>query len=115
MKKLLLLIPAFALIVYLCQAQTPRDAAIGCWEMPSRSGEHLQTYRNGEFTFHDYNSKTKQWDDLTGKWDIKSGKLTLLYFDRPKQTFTVKKHGNTLTLTKAGGFEMRKADPSKCQ
>src|SRR4051812_16254730 len=100
MKKLLLLIPAFALIVYLCAAQTtPRDAAIGCWEMPSRAGEHLQTFRDGEFTFHDFNTKTQQWDDLTGKWDIKSGKLTLLYFDRPKQTFTVKKHGNILTLT----------------
>ena len=61
-------------------------------------------------------AKTKTWNDLTGKWDVKNGKLTLLYFDRPKQTFTIKKgSGNVLTLAKSGGFLLKKVDPSKCQ
>ncbi len=90
------------------------ESMLGCWEMKSRPGEKLQLLRNGDFRFHDYNAKTGGWDDLYGNWDYVKGKLTLLYSDRSKQTFTVTQKGNAITLSKAGGFKFTKANPSEC-
>jgi hypothetical protein len=91
------------------------ESMLGCWEMKSRDGEKLQLMRNGEFHFHDYNTKKGGWDDLYGSWDYVKGKLTLLYSDRSKQTFTVQKKGNAVSLTKVGGFLFTKAAPSDCE
>lgn len=111
MKKLLLL-PLLAISTTM-MAQTD-EAMLGCWEMKSRPGEHIQLMRNGSFSFHDYNAKARKWDDLTGSWDYKGGKLSLYYEDRSKQTFTVARAGRSWMLTKAGGFRMTKTDPSAC-
>lgn len=72
--------------------------------------------RDKNFVFSDYNSKTSNYETLTGSWKIVDGKLILAYDDRPKQAFKVSmdKKGN-YKLTKAGGFEFVKAQPSECK
>ncbi len=110
--KQLIILPLLAISIG-AMAQTS-ESLMGCWEMKSRAGEHIQLMRDGSFSFHDYNAKTKAWDDLSGTWAYKGGKLALLYADRSKQNFAVTKTGSSWMLTKAGGFKMMKTDPSKC-
>jgi hypothetical protein len=111
MKKLLLM--AMLMAANSAFAQTD-EALLGCWEMRSRAGERIQLLRSGEFSFRDYNTRKGDWDYLYGTWDYRAGKLTLLYADRSKQSFTVRRQGRRFLLTKAGGFVMTKADPSVC-
>lgn len=114
-----ILISACLLIAAPALAQN-NEQMIGCWTMSTRAGEYMQLDRDGRFAFHDWNKAKSQWDDLSGTWEYETlkggtGKLTLYYDDRTKQTFTLKKDkAGKWTMTKVGGFLFRKADPSDC-
>lgn len=115
MKRFLLLF-AFAASTITATAQSSsQEALIGCWTMPARIGESIQLYRDGRFGFNDYNTKTAAFEYMSGTWTSTASSITLLYDDRPKQTFTIRKDkAGKMTLTKAGGFLFRKAQPADC-
>lgn len=95
-------------------AQT-KEQTIGCWKMPARAGETLQLNRDGSFSFNDYNTATKETENLYGTWKMAGATVTLMYDDRPQQRFTLKKDkAGKWTLTKAGGFQFVKGTPAEC-
>lgn len=102
-------------VISICCFAQNEETVIGCW-MGKTNAEHLQIVRvEHNFTFHDYNKHSKAYETLTGAWTYDSGKLTLLYDDRSKQTFTLKKNKQgKYDLTKVGGFIFRKVDAGKC-
>ncbi len=115
MKKLLL--PAALLTAALgvfAQSSQMKESIIGCWTMPSRAGEALQLNRSGNFSFQDYNAKTKAFESLHGTWKMNGKTLMLLYNDRPDQTFMLAKNETGWVLSKAGGFKFMKAQPGDC-
>lgn len=115
MKKLFL--PAALLTAALgvfAQSSQMKESVIGCWTMPSRAGESLQLNRGGAFSFNDYNAKTKKVENLYGTWEMRGKNITLLYEDRPKQSFTLSKTEKGWVLSKAGGFRFTKAQPGDC-
>lgn len=92
-----------------------REASIGCWTMPARAGEFIQLGRDGNFYFNDYNTASGEFEYLRGTWSYTSKGISLLYDDRPKQSFTFRKDkSGKIILTKAGGFLFRKAAPKDC-
>ncbi len=92
-----------------------KEQVIGCWQMSSMGSEHIQLNRAGRFFFSDYNAKTQLYESLSGKWQLAGNKVTLLYEDRPKQTFTLRKNKRgAWELAKAGGFLFTKATPAEC-
>ena len=111
--KMLLLIALMPLTVAV-SAQT-RESAIGCWKMAGRDAEAIQVNRAGDFSFSDLNKTTNSYETLDGTWTLAGNKLTFLYTDRPKQTFTLGKDPKgRWTLKKAGGFLFAKATPAEC-
>lgn len=115
MKKTILVLGLLAVTAITAGAQN-REQMIGCWTMPTYHGEEsLSLLRNGRFSFNDWNDRRNDYDHLDGKWSFERGRVTLWYTDRSKQSFTVRRdrRGRWL-LSKAGGFELRKADPSDC-
>ena len=116
MKKLLLAALLAATTALTADAQS-RESMIGCWTMPTYHGEEsLSLMRNGRFTFNDWNSRRNDYDNLSGKWSFdRVNKVTLWYDDRSKQSFTVRRdRRGKWILSKVGGFQLRKADPSDC-
>ncbi len=114
MKRFLILLALSAPVLSTAQSSS-KEALIGCWSMPARAGETIQLYRDGRFGFNDYNTKTAAFEYMSGTWTSAAGSITLLYDDRPKQTFQLRKDkAGKMTLTKAGGFLFRKAQPSEC-
>jgi hypothetical protein len=106
----LLLVSALLLISINTSAQT-RQAAIGCWKMPSRPGEMLELKADGNFNFDDYNSLTKSTEHFYGTWKKVGKEITLMYDDRPQQRFYFfKGKGGKWALRKAGGFRFVKGD-----
>lgn len=104
----------FALLPLAAGAQT-KEYSIGCWKMPTRAGETLQLNRDGNFSFNDYNTLTKQTENLYGTWKQSGNKITLMYDDRPQQTFTLSKdRAGKWMLKKAGGFVFVKGTPAEC-
>ena len=109
---------AFALAVpaaATAQSSATKEAIIGCWTMPARAGESILLYRDGRFGFNDYNTRTSAFEYMSGTWTATATTITLLYDDRPKQTFQLRKDkAGKMTLTKAGGFLFRKAQAADC-
>jgi hypothetical protein len=95
-------------------AQT-KETAIGCWKMPSRSGELLQLKADGNFTFDDYNANSKATEHFYGTWKKVGKEITLMYDDRPQQRFYLfKDKAGKWRLRKAGGFQFVKVSASDC-
>lgn len=90
------------------------ESVIGCWTMPSKPGEAIQLNRSGDFRFSDYNGKTRAFETMYGTWSLSGKTVTLLYEDRPRQRFTLRKTQSGWALTKVGGFWFTKAQPSDC-
>jgi hypothetical protein len=80
------------LLLPLAAGAQSKELSIGCWKMPSRAGETLQLNRDGNFNFNDYNTNTKETENLYGTWKQAGNKIVLMYNDRPQQTFTVSKN-----------------------
>ena len=91
-----------------------KETVIGCWTMPSRTGETIQLNRSGSFSFNDYNAKTRSFDNLYGNWTLSGNTLSLMYEDRPRQRFTLTNTKSGWVMTKAGGFRFAKAQPADC-
>lgn len=109
-----LLLPA-ALLAFSSSAFAQNmESVIGCWTMPSKPGEAIQLNRSGDFMFSDYNAKARGFEHLTGTWTLSGKTVTLLYEDRPRQRFTLRKTQSGWALTKVGGFWFTKAQPSDC-
>lgn len=97
--------------------------AIGCWNMLhsmdiTKSGVSLQLYRNGNFTFKDYNDMSRDYELLRGSWELRGPNIVLKVKDRPLQeTFTMRRdeRAGRWLLVKAGGFELQKEDPEDCR
>lgn len=110
----------FALLLAGCSLKAGaqnREGMIGCWTMPTYHGdERLSLMRNNTFTFNDWNDRRRDYDHLEGRWSFEGGsRVTLYYRDRSKQSFTVRKdRRGRWMLSKAGGFQLMKADPSDC-
>ncbi len=95
-----------------------REGMIGCWTMPTYHGEErLSLMRNNTFSFNDWNGRRSDYDLLDGRWSFEGGgKVTLYYKDRSKQSFTVRRdRRGQWILSKAGGFQLMKADPADCK
>ncbi len=70
------------------------ENVIGNWFIPHNATVNIKFSRNGKFVFNDYNSQTEQDEILTGEFKVESGIITLLYDDRAKQKFKIKKETN---------------------
>ena len=104
-------------ITHVAGAQN-RESLIGCWTMPTYHGEErLSLMRNNSFSFNDWNNRRRDYDQLDGRWSFERGnKVTLYYRDRTKQSFTVRRdRRGRWILSKVGGFQLMKADPSDCR
>lgn len=103
------------LLISLTASAQTKDAAIGCWKMPARSGELLQLKADGNFSFDDYNSLTKATEHFYGTWKKVGKEITLMYDDRPQQRFYFfRNKKGQWGLRKAGGFVFLKATAAEC-
>lgn len=111
MKRLIL---AALLSLPLAAGAQTKEQAIGCWVMSARDGESLQLNRDGSFSFNDYNSQTKAFENLRGSWKQNINRVTLMYDDRPQQVFKLVKEKTGWTLNKTGGFHFTRSTPAEC-
>lgn len=71
------------------------EILIGCWFIPHSASINIKFDRNGRFKFNDYNNNaSNETEILRGNWQLNNEQLTLLYDDRPKQTFRIFKGKN---------------------
>src|SRR6266496_3956970 len=86
---------------------SPFDTLIGCWAA-IRAGNITITFsKDSTFEFYDYNSKSKEEELLTGRFELNDHILTLFYNDRPKQRFNFKRDAQAndeYRITNAGGY-----------
>ncbi len=83
---------------------------LGTWKDRKNKEKTMQFYRNGDFRFVDLNGDLGQYEELTGKYTLENGKLTLMYDDRAKQTFGFVKVNNGVAeyYIKKPGYLMEK-------
>ena len=89
------------------------ENVIGNWFVPHNATVNIKFARNGRFVFNDYNSQTEQDEVLTGGFKLESGVITLLYDDRAKQKFKIKKGTNGDTnyyITKGNDYYFVKGE-----
>ena len=63
------------------------ENVIGYWFIPHNATVNIKFLRNGSFKFNDYNTLLGKEEVLRGTYQLRNGSLTLLYDDRPKQSF----------------------------
>lgn len=89
------------------------ENVIGNWFIPHNATVNIKFTRDGRFVFNDYNSQTEQEEVLTGEFKVKSGVITLLYDDRARQKFKIKKGTNGDTnyyITKGNDYYFVKGE-----
>lgn len=85
---------------------------IGYWFYPHAAMVNISFDRNGRFEFNDYNSTLEKEELLTGTYKLENGMLTLLYDDRPKQSFKFYKgeRGDNNYYIKKSGYYFVKGE-----
>ena len=89
------------------------ENVIGNWYIPHNATVNIKFTRDGRFVFNDYNSQTTQDEVLKGEFKVESGVITLLYDDRAKQKFKIKKGTNGDTnyyITKGSDYYFVKGE-----
>ena len=77
---------------------------VGYWLMPHNAGINLTFDKNGTFIFNDYNTKLKRAEELHGSYQLQKENLTLIYDDRPMQTFRFYKDGDIFYIKKGNYY-----------
>jgi hypothetical protein len=67
------------------------DLLTGKWFMPHNAGINITFTNDSTFVFNDFNTKLLKEEVLTGKFQLKTDRLILIYNDRPQQIFNFKK------------------------
>lgn len=90
-----------------------KENLIGNWFTPHGAEVNISFERDDRFSFNDYNGKLERMELLTGKYTLENGKLTLLYDDRPKQSFKfyAGKKGDDHFYIKKSGYYFVKGEP----
>lgn len=86
------------------------DLIIGSWYNLKNLKIKLQLKTNGQFEFFDYDDKTKKFENLKGNFNLEGRTLTLKYFDRKSQKFTLEYQDYKLHIKKIGGFDFIQKD-----
>ena len=89
------------------------DTLIGCWAAIRDGNITISFSKDSTFEFFDYNSKLKEHEFLTGRFELNNNMLTLSYNDRPKQRFTFKRDSqsnNEYRITNSSGYYFLKSD-----
>lgn len=83
------------------------DTLIGCWAAVREGNITITFSKDSTFEFYDYNSKLKEIELLTGRFELNDNILTLFYNDRPKQKFNFERDSesnNEYRITNSSGY-----------
>ncbi|WP_276502160.1 hypothetical protein [Terrimonas pollutisoli] len=100
---------------YFENLESTLDTLAGCWAAIREGNITISFSKDSTFEFYDYNSKLKEIELLTGRYELNKNILTLFYQDRPKQRFTFKRDpesNNEYRITNTAGYYFVK---SNCQ
>ncbi len=88
------------------------DTLIGCWSAIREGNITISFSKDSTFEFFDYNSKLKENELLTGRFELNDNILILFYNDRPKQRFTFRRDPeskNEYRITNSSGYYFLKS------
>lgn len=98
---------------YYNDLQYPLDTLTGCWAAIRAGNITISFSKDSTFEFFDYNSKLKENELLTGRFELDGSTLTLFYNDRPKQRFTFKRDpesNDEYRITNSTGYYFLKSN-----